>query len=97
MAHYRIAELASDDLAEIHRYIAADNPSAADRLLATLFETFGVIATHPELGTARPEYKGGDLRTFTVGNYVIFYRRVGPIVEVAHILHGARDINSLMG
>lgn len=97
MARYRLAELARNDLAEIHRYIATDNLTAADRLLTTLFQTFGVLATHPELGTARREYKGGDLRSFAVGNYVIFYRLAGSIVEVARVLHGARDIDRLMG
>jgi plasmid stabilization system protein ParE len=55
VARYRLAELAQQDLADIHGYIAGDNPSAADRLLTTFFETFGVLATHPALGTARPE------------------------------------------
>jgi len=97
VARYRLAELACIDLAEIRRYVAEDNPVAADRLLATFFKTFGIVATHPELGTARPQYKGGDLRSFSVGNYVIFYRSTGSIVEVARVLHGARDIDSLMG
>ncbi|MEX0979083.1 MAG: type II toxin-antitoxin system RelE/ParE family toxin, partial [Pirellulales bacterium] len=66
MAQYRLAELARHDLVEIHRYIASDSASAADRLLTTFFQTFGALATHPELGTARPEYKGGNLRSFSV-------------------------------
>lgn len=97
MARYRLAELARNDLAEIHRYIATDSVSAADRLLTRLFHTFGVLATHPELGTTRREYKGGNLRSFAVDNYVIFYRLAGTTIDVARVLHGARDIDSLMG
>ncbi len=97
MAQYRLAELARSDLAQIHRYVADDSSTAADRLLATLFETFGTIAAHPDLGPARPVYKGGNLRCFSVGNYVIFYRLADRVVEVARVIHGAREIDAMLG
>jgi toxin ParE1/3/4 len=41
-----------------------------------------------------------DVRTTTVRRfkkYVIFYRPVEGGIEVLHVLHGARDIRSLLG
>jgi plasmid stabilization system protein ParE len=41
-----------------------------------------------------------NLRSFGVkgsGNYVIFYSRITGGIEVFHVLHGARDIEALLG
>ena len=35
------------------------------------------------------------LRAFPIGQYVVFYRLAGDAVEVAHVVHGARDAASL--
>ena len=32
------------------------------------------------------------LRSFPVGNYIIFYRPVSEGIEIIHILHSARDV-----
>lgn len=41
-----------------------------------------------------------DVRVISIGrfrNYLIFYRRKDDGVEVLRVLHGARDIRSLLG
>ena len=63
--------------------------------MAKLFETFQLLATHAELGEPRPEFRCGEFRCFSVGNYVIFFRSVEGTVEIARVVHGARDIGSL--
>ena len=35
------------------------------------------------------------LRSFPVGNYVIFYQPISDGVEIVRVLHGSRDIESL--
>jgi len=35
-------------------------------------------------------------RSFAVGSYVVFYRLRGDVVEIAAVLHGARDIERIM-
>jgi toxin ParE1/3/4 len=48
----------------------------------------------PELGRKRDELSP-RLRSFPVKNYIIFYRRMASGVEIARILHGARDLPTL--
>ncbi|MGH7134169.1 MAG: type II toxin-antitoxin system RelE/ParE family toxin [Pirellulales bacterium] len=91
MTRYLLSHLAEADLAEIHSYIAADRPLAADRLLKRFFRTFGTLATQPEMGERRDDLVIG-LRTFSVKNYVVCYAPIESGIEVARVLHGARDI-----
>ena len=55
-----------------------------------------LVAGQPLLGRLCPEL-APNLRSFPVGNYVIFYRPIDNGIEVARVLHGARDIDSLFG
>lgn len=73
MRRFRLSPLAKSDLAEIRHYIRQDKPAAADRQIAKFFHTFHTLTRNSELGQRRPEF-GLDLRTFSVGNYVIVYR-----------------------
>jgi toxin ParE1/3/4 len=53
-----------------------------------------LIATTPQFGEARPEY-GDEIRSSTVGRYVIFYRPIENGIEVLRVIAGDRDIRSL--
>lgn len=79
------------DLEEIWLFIAADNVAAADRLLDRIGGVFEMLAENPEAGRQRPEL-GRSIRSFAVGNYVIFYEAVSNGAEIVRVLHGARDI-----
>jgi toxin ParE1/3/4 len=59
-----------------------------------LYEKFVLLAGQPLLGRLRPEL-APNLRNFPVGNHVIFYRPIDNGIEVARVLHGARDIDAL--
>jgi toxin ParE1/3/4 len=80
------------DQDEIWDYIAADNAMAADDLLDRILDTARLIATQPLMGRARFDL-ALELRSFPVGEYLIFYhpRDDGGIV-VVRILHGRRNI-----
>ena len=88
------APLAERDLEELWRYIANDNPSAADKLIDMIGEKCRLRVVNPEMGQARPELAPG-LRSFSVGNYVVFYRPIEGGIEVARVVHGARDLDAL--
>lgn len=94
MTPYTVAALAQADLDEIWDYIAEDNATAADRLLGKLHEKLLLLATQPLIGQAREELRP-NLRSFSVGKYVIYYEPVGERINVLRILHGARDVNAL--
>ena len=65
--------------------------AAADRLVIHLDATLNIIATSPHMGR-KVEELAPNLRSFPVGNYLIFYRPMADGIELIRILHGARDI-----
>ncbi len=85
---------ADADLFEIALYIAQDDVGASDRFIDALAKKFELLARHPEMGRLRPEL-APELRSFPVGNYVIFYRATRGGIEVIRVLSAARDIPSL--
>jgi toxin ParE1/3/4 len=52
------------------------------------------IATTPNFGELRPEF-GADIRSYTVGRYVIFFRSIEDGIEVVRVVAGDRDIREL--
>ena len=48
----------------------------------------------PEIGRPREDL-AARLRSFPVGSYIIFYRPMEYGVEIARVLHGARDLPPL--
>lgn len=94
MTSYFLTPQAAEDLDEIHDFIASDAPSAALRVINSFEEKFVMLAQSPEIGRKREEL-AQLLRSFPVGNYVIFYRPTRHGIEVIRVLHGARDIETL--
>ena len=84
-----------EDLIEIWLYIAHDDVRAADRLLDEIEEKFFLLADHPSLGPSRPDIAPG-LRYLPVRRYLILYREITDGIEIVRVVHGARDVRSLM-
>jgi toxin ParE1/3/4 len=82
------------DLAEIWAYIAEDSPERADAFADLLATKFEALARRPGMGRPRPEL-AADLRSFTVGRYVVFYLPMSRGVEIVRVLHGSRDIEAV--
>jgi plasmid stabilization system protein ParE len=80
-----LSPAAGNDLVEICSYIAADSPAHADRFLERLHEKCARLAESPGMGAPRPEI-AESLRSFPLGNYVIFYRSNPNAVEIARVL-----------
>lgn len=83
------------DLVEIILHIRRDNRRAARRWLLTIDEKLRILADFPGIGRARPEL-GRGLRSFPVGNYVLFYRPSDDGIELIRVLHGARQARPLL-
>jgi toxin ParE1/3/4 len=86
------------DLAEIWAYIARqsadDSPDRADAFVDLVDSKFQALSRRPSLGRRRPEL-APDVRSFTVGRYVIFYLPLAGGIEAVRVLHGSRDIESI--
>jgi toxin ParE1/3/4 len=94
MSVYILSEEAEMDLDEIAAYIAADNTDAALALLLKFDTRFALLADHPKSGRERRELAPA-LRSTVEGRYVIFYREIPGGVEIARVLHSARDVERL--
>jgi toxin ParE1/3/4 len=94
MKFYRVSDDARSDLDDIWSYIALDNTEAADRFLVAILSRFPKLAAMPQMGRSREELSA-NLRSFSVGQYVIFYRPIENGVEITRVLHGARDFPPL--
>jgi len=84
---------AERDLFAIWDFIAADSARAADGLLNRIEAAFDMLADAPFAGRARSDLRK-DLRSFPVGNYIIFYIPVSDGVEVIRVMHGRQDIDA---
>ena len=94
MNRYTLAKAAVVDLREIDRYIAERNPSAADRVMDSLFTAFQRLSAHPYLGEKRDDLRAA-IRCFSVHNYAVFYFPNPSGVCIVRVLHGARDIDGI--
>lgn len=78
------------DLDDIWDYVAHDDVDAADRVIDGITGASRRLADFPECGPARPDIAPG-VRSLIAGRYLLLYR-VGDVVEVVRVIHGARDI-----
>lgn len=88
------APQAEADLIDIWLYVAEDQPLNADRLLDRLDEAAHLIAETPGMGVIRPSL-AADIRSFPVGNYILYYRVKSETLELVRVLSGSRDADSL--
>lgn len=81
------------DLEAIWDYIAADDRAAAERCLRQIDAQFHVLALNPFIGRERRDL-GTGIRSFPVGNYIIFYQPIGAKtgVRIVRVIEGHRNI-----
>ena len=72
---------AKSDVAEIWRYIAMRNMGAAERWLVGIDGKVKLLSAFPGIGPLRDDL-APDLRSYPVGNYIIFYRPVRSGVQI---------------
>jgi toxin ParE1/3/4 len=94
---HRLAPEAEADLDDIWLYIARESSSmdVADRLIDSITQRFWTLAQFPFSGRRRQDLRAG-LRSFPVGQYVIFYRLDNGDVLVLRVLRGSRDPEALL-
>jgi toxin ParE1/3/4 len=87
----RYSSDANSDIEEIALYLFDLNPVAAYRFLDALEKTCELLAEQPLIGRPRPEF-AENLRSFPVGNYLIFYTPMPHGIAVARVIYGGRDL-----
>lgn len=86
--------LANDDLVAIALRVAQDNPAAANTWLDTIEWKINLLTVTPGLGRLRSELSPG-IRSWVVGEYVIFYQVINDGIVVARALPVSRNLPSV--
>jgi toxin ParE1/3/4 len=89
------------DLEEIANYIAKDSYPASLRFVTAAEETFKKLLEAPGLGGSWEslDERLANLRVWPVKgfeNYLIFYRPREDGIALVRVLHGGRDIESIL-
>jgi toxin ParE1/3/4 len=89
---------ARQDILEAVDWISRDAPDAALGLLRVLEKALAKIGTHPLIGHHRLDLTGENYRFLILVGYpyVVIYEATRNPPIVARILHGARDIPTLL-
>jgi len=94
MAEMRWTEEAHRWLRDIHEYIAADNPRAAQKVVSGIYEKAQVLRQFPEIGHKYRIEVEGEIRILLYGHYRIAYLlRPSSNIDILGIFHGALDID----
>ncbi|MCI5130983.1 MAG: type II toxin-antitoxin system RelE/ParE family toxin [Candidatus Electrothrix sp. EH2] len=80
--------LAIERAAENARYIASDNPTAAQDWLDTIFAEVELLRSSPKIGRMVPEIRQEDFREIILGNYRIIYRIEEKSISILTVRHG---------
>ena len=96
------SDLALNDLEDQAEYLRQHSPRTALRFLDAAEDTLRQLATMPGIGeryvTDNPSYQ--DLRCFPIPKFpshIVYYKALEDGIVVIRILHGARDVNRILG
>jgi toxin ParE1/3/4 len=99
---YRVLPAADRDLDDQASFLATEaNLDTALRFYDAASTTFGNIATMPGIGerwqSINPRL--AELRVWRIAGFekhLVFYRPTADGIEIVRVLHGARDIDSVL-
>jgi toxin ParE1/3/4 len=95
----KIRPKARYDLAYIAAWISLDNPKASLAFQAAVEQEVELLRHHPFLGRLR-FFRTPGLRSWRVSHfekYLIFYVPTDRGLEVVRVLHGAQDLQRILG
>lgn len=99
MTDYALTPLARTDIFQIWSYIAEQNENAADRVEQAIYDACAFVAEGPMRGHCRPDLTTRPVRFWTLTrypNYTVVYRSETYPIQVVAVLHGKRNIRSLL-
>jgi toxin ParE1/3/4 len=79
--------LAISRLSEIAKYIAQDNPVAAERWVHKIFALVEQLSDFPESGRMVPEIKNKMSREVISGNYRVIYKLEDREISILTVRH----------
>jgi len=94
----RLLKIAEEDFTEIIKFIADDNPTAAEAIATKIEKNLELLSDNPNLGRIPrdEEIRNLGYRYLIVQNYIVFYTIEKRTILIHRILHGARNYKSLL-
>jgi toxin ParE1/3/4 len=99
MRRASLSSLAQREFRDAAEWIKADSPKAARRFRAAVSLALDEIGAHPHIGAQRPDLTGRSVRFWRISGfpYVAVYFPDRDPALVLRLLHGARDLETLLG
>jgi plasmid stabilization system protein ParE len=98
MKRFRLAPEARHDIGEIWAFIERDNKEVAARVREEIRGACRRLAQLPHIGHRRDDLTiRQDVRFWPVYSYLIVYRPDTRPLEILRVLHGNRNVMSILG
>ncbi len=97
MSRYLLTDEAKQDLADIKRYLTGEaGARVAKSTLARIKDAIVFVSRTPGAGHVREDLTRQALKFWSVYSYLIVYDPAARPVQVMRILHGNRDVSSVL-
>ena len=96
MKRFTLSPQAALGIRQIWATIASDSIQAARRTRLQVFDACRKIAGSPGIGHRREDLTDKPVLFWPVGSYLIVYNPAPRPVEIVRVVHGARDVPSLL-
>jgi plasmid stabilization system protein ParE len=94
---YILAPQAAQDLVEIWSYIKTESSEpTADRVESVIRDRIVFLSGSPNAGHWRRDLTDENVKFFSAYSYLIVYRPNTKPLQVVSILHGRRDVQSIL-
>ncbi|HZS89863.1 MAG TPA: type II toxin-antitoxin system RelE/ParE family toxin [Chloroflexota bacterium] len=98
MKRYIISPEAEQDLDDIKEYLVrAGGIRVARRVLKEIKNAMQFLVREPEAGHRREDLADAPVKFWPVFAYLIVYDPAKRPIEIVRVLHGARDVSTLLG
>ena len=96
VAELFVSRRAEADLRSIWRYIAYDNPAAADRVVLRIDKKMQLLRRFPTIGALRNDLRRG-MRMLVEGNYLLLYEYDSrkDEIDLIAVIDGRRELSGL--
>lgn len=91
-----ITATAKADLIAIGDFIKSNNPERAITFVEELLDRCYSLANMPRRYPLVPRYEKFGIRRTAYQDYLIFYRIHEELIEIIHVLQGARNYETLL-
>ncbi len=80
-------DFAIERVSEIAKYIAQDNPKAAEKWVDAIFDKAKVLKNFPKIGRMVPEILRDEIREIVFKNYRIIYKIQADKISILTVRH----------